>query len=511
MEIAAGDAKSAGAFGFAPAVLAKSAHDKVALEAADFVFVGSDGSFGIASGGSFGGGGDGGLVGLRDGTHGGRELGQFDGGAVGKNDGALDDVFQFADIAGPVVLFEGLENGSGKAASFFVKSFRAALEKMMREERDVVAAFAERREMKFDDVEAVEKVLAEFALLDHVEQIAIGGGDEADIDVDSFVAAEAFERFFLKHAEKFGLQAEAEVADFVEEEGAVVGGFDAALTAEESSGKGAFFVAEEFVFDEIFGEVGAGEGDERASAAQTFVMDGAGEEFLAGAGFAGDEHVDVAGSDALGEGKKLLHGSRAAEKAVEATAAIFKSAQMTQLAFGGGHAIGAAEEKTELQDVGRVGYGIGSALFNGAQEEAAIFGVAENNDRGMGGLGVDVVEKAKANFFGGVVGMAKIEKDHVRPGEDFLELIDAGSAVGAEGKTVAQSAGDGFTQTTVVTEEADLEKVFIHEANLPHAMSASLRLQGQKPEPGPSGKGPPVRKVTKAFVRTNEQAHNAGQ
>ena len=102
---------------------------------------------------------------------------------------------------------------------------------MVREKRNVVAAFAEGREVEFDDVEAIVKIFAELPFLDHIEKSVVGGGDDANVDVDGFVAAEAFEAAFLEDAEEFCLEAEAEVADFVEEERAVVGGFDATLAA----------------------------------------------------------------------------------------------------------------------------------------------------------------------------------------------------------------------------------------------------------------------------------------
>src|SRR5690242_9409134 len=174
MQVAAGYAECASGFGFAPAVLAKSAYDEAALEAADFVFVRSDGSLGFALYGGIGGCRCGGFLDESDGAHGDGKLGDFDGGAFGKNDGALDDVFEFTNIAGPVVIFQSLQDGSGEAARFFVKGFGGALEEVMREERNVVATFAERREVEFDDVEAIVKIFAELPFLDHIEKRAVG-------------------------------------------------------------------------------------------------------------------------------------------------------------------------------------------------------------------------------------------------------------------------------------------------------------------------------------------------
>jgi hypothetical protein len=69
--------------------------------------------------------------------------------------------------------------------------------------------------------------------------------------------------------------------------------------ASGGTGEGASFVAEEFVFDEGFGDGGAVEGHEGFVAARGKMMDGAGEEFFACATFAEKEHSGVGGGYAL--------------------------------------------------------------------------------------------------------------------------------------------------------------------------------------------------------------------
>ncbi len=46
------------------------------------------------------------------------------------------------------------------------------------------------------------------------------------------------------------MRVERHVADFIEQERAVLGEFEAAGAAFDGTGEGAFFVAEEFTFDE---------------------------------------------------------------------------------------------------------------------------------------------------------------------------------------------------------------------------------------------------------------------
>ena len=66
----------------------------------------------------------------------------------------------------------------------------------------------------------------------------------------------------MKKAQEFGLEVDGEVADFIEKEGAVIGGFDDATIVERGAGEGAFAMAEELRFDEVAGRGRAVEGDE---------------------------------------------------------------------------------------------------------------------------------------------------------------------------------------------------------------------------------------------------------
>jgi hypothetical protein len=75
----------------------------------------------------------------------------------------------------------------------------------------------------------------------------------------------------------------------------------------------------------------------------------------------------------------------------------------------------------------------------------------------MGRLGVDVIQKAEADFFRLLVRMAQVEQDYVGPGEEFLELVDPAAAVGAKSEAVAKRPRDRFSQTAVMTEEGNLQ------------------------------------------------------
>ena len=140
-----------------------------------------------------------------------------------------------------------------------------------------------------------------------IDDVAVGGGDEADVHFEFLVAADAGEGAVFQEAEEFGLEGAAHVADFIQEDGAAVGLLDAAEFLADGAGEGAFFMAEEFAFEEVFGDGGAIDADVIFLAAPAQAVEGAGDQLLAGAAFAQDEDGGVGGGDALDELAQFDH------------------------------------------------------------------------------------------------------------------------------------------------------------------------------------------------------------
>ena len=110
----------------------------------------------------------------------------------GDDVGATDDVLQFAYVARPVIFFQRLDGGGGNGFGLPVLFLRDLLEKIIYQERNVLAAIAQRRDVDADDVEAVEQIFVELPRGDGLLQWFIGGRDDADIDLERLVAADAF-------------------------------------------------------------------------------------------------------------------------------------------------------------------------------------------------------------------------------------------------------------------------------------------------------------------------------
>ena len=74
-----------------------------------------------------------------------------------------------------------------------------------------------------DDVQPVEQVLAELPLVDHVAQVAVGRGDDADVDDrPDRSEPDLLQLAGLQEAQQQALHPQGHLADFVEEDGALV-------------------------------------------------------------------------------------------------------------------------------------------------------------------------------------------------------------------------------------------------------------------------------------------------
>ena len=96
------------------------------------------------------------------------------------------------------------------------------LQVVLEQRRDLLAAFAERRQVERQNLEAVEQILAEAALGDQLLEVGVGGGDDPHVNLDGVRLAERMNLMVLEEAKQLGLDLDCDVADFVEEQGAAV-------------------------------------------------------------------------------------------------------------------------------------------------------------------------------------------------------------------------------------------------------------------------------------------------
>ena len=81
-------------------------------------------------------------------------------------DRILHNISQLTDIARIVIRRKPGNDGSAEAADIFFKPPAEIPQKMVEQETHIVPPFAKGRQMKTKHVQTVEKVFAEFSLLD---------------------------------------------------------------------------------------------------------------------------------------------------------------------------------------------------------------------------------------------------------------------------------------------------------------------------------------------------------
>ena len=218
-----------------------------------------------------------------------------------------DDVFEFPDVAGPVVLAEQQLRPRGEAGNRLAELAGKAGHEMAGEQRQVSIAFQQAGGLELDHRKAIEQIFAKLLGGDHRAEITMGGGDDADVDLAGLQRTEALNFLILQGAQQLTLRRQRHVADFVEKESAVVGVLKQADFVLYRSGEGTFDVAEELAFKQRFDEGGAVQGNEWTLGTRSEMVEGFGDQLLSGAGLARDENGSVVRRDALDLGVEMPH------------------------------------------------------------------------------------------------------------------------------------------------------------------------------------------------------------
>ena len=119
---------------------------------------------------------------------------------------------------------------------------------------DVVAAVAQRRHEDRKDVQPVVEVLAELAVLDLLQEVAVRRRDQADVDLDGRARADRVDLAVLHGAQELDLHLVRQVADLVEEQRARMRLDELAGVLFGGAGERALLVAEQDAFDQIVGD-----------------------------------------------------------------------------------------------------------------------------------------------------------------------------------------------------------------------------------------------------------------
>ncbi len=98
------------------------------------------------------------------------------------------------------------------------------------------------------------------------QQVLVGRRQHARVDADARRAADGLHHLLLQHAQDLGLGLQAHVADFVEEDRAAVRQLELAAAVGHRAGERAAHVTEQLALDQLLGNRGAIDLDERPGA-----------------------------------------------------------------------------------------------------------------------------------------------------------------------------------------------------------------------------------------------------
>ncbi len=179
-------------------------------------------------------------------------------------------------------------------------------------------------------LESVIQITAKRTGGDPVFQVAIRGREDPHVHLDRLVRADPRDLAALQHAQQLDLRGGRHVAYFVQKQRAAVGIFELADAVGRGVGERPANVAEQFAFQNVLAERCAVERYERLVLARTVLMDRLGDEFLAGAGRALNQHAGVGRRDPLEPVDDVVHLRAVADHAFEAESLVEPAIQ-----FGG--------------------------------------------------------------------------------------------------------------------------------------------------------------------------------
>ncbi len=213
------------------------------------------------------------------------------------------------------------------------------------------------------------------------------------------------------------------------------------MTDVVGAGEGSLLVAEQLWFDEIFRDGRHVEGDEILVGARAVLVQGMGDQLLAGAALAVDEHRDAGARQAADGAEHLLHRRRLADDLRGAAGLLLACLALGALLLE--VILGAPNQGHGLVDVKRLGQVFEGAALVGVDRTIEIRVGGHDDDGQVGLTAVDLLQQAQAVD----PGHPDIGEDHI--GRAQLQGMEQGFAIG---ETLA---GEAFAAEGALQHPAD--------------------------------------------------------
>ncbi len=227
----------------------------------------------------------------------------------------------------------------------------------------------------------------------------------------------------LEQAQNLGLKCQRHVTNLVEKERAAVAPLKFTNAAAVCSGEGALLVTEQFTFQQVLRDGSAVEGQEGCLGPGAVLVDGTGDQFLAGAALAGNQHGDVLGGDAADGLVHVAHGWAASDDSALNVGVREGLRHYDRRAASPGHVQCLADHAPQLVQVKRLEEVVVGALPHRFDGLARRLGSGDEDDRDAR---VDQADRL-VNLKTRLVRQAQVKKDDIgRFGTNSREPIRAG-------------------------------------------------------------------------------------
>src|SRR5208282_6235994 len=94
-------------------------------------------------------------------------------------------------------------------------------------------------------------------------QVAVGRGDQPDVEFDGTRSTDSFELPLLQNAQELGLHGDGQLPDFIQKNRAAFGDLELSFLLRDCAGESSAFVPEQFALQQGFGDGRAVDRDKR--------------------------------------------------------------------------------------------------------------------------------------------------------------------------------------------------------------------------------------------------------
>ncbi|MNS86832.1 hypothetical protein D3C72_1207470 [compost metagenome] len=230
---------------------------------------------------------------------------------------ALGQVAQFAHIAGEVGGADRAPEPVGHRRQVVEAGRPQHMAQERLQQRDLVGrpALFQAGDAHLDHGQPEVQVGAEAPLPHRFAQVLVGGGDQAEVELDRQRRAQPRDGVLFQHAQQLDLLEQRQVADFIEEQRAAGSLLEVAPVGEHGARERALGVAEELGLEQAVRNRPAVHGDERPLAVSSVALvEQPRDALLAGAGLAVQHHVAAEVRVGIHLRHQLQHGRRAGDE-----------------------------------------------------------------------------------------------------------------------------------------------------------------------------------------------------